>query len=75
MQPPQDDRLADPVKTYEGLLEHPDIDNQEIAVGIDKAVKTVGHIVMWANVLLITAIVAQVALRYALNLNFPKLDE
>ena len=37
--------------------------------------KGIGNVVMWANVLLIAAIVAQVSLRYLLNQNYPKLDE
>ena len=61
--------------TIEDLLEHPDQDRQKVADGIERVVKTIGHIVMVANLLLIAAIVAQVTLRYAFNLNFPKLDE
>jgi len=71
----QSNRTDDPIKTYEDILEHPETDTQAIAVGLDKTVKLVGHVVMWANVLLITAIVAQVAFRYLANQNFPKLDE
>ncbi len=67
--------IDDPIETYEHILEHEDRDTQSIAVGIDKIVKGVGHVVMWANVLLISAIVAQVLFRYLLNQNFPKLDE
>lgn len=67
--------IDDPIETYEHILEHEDRDTQSIAVGIDKLVKGVGHVVMWANVLLISAIVAQVLFRYLLNQNFPKLDE
>lgn len=65
----------DPVQAYEEILEHPDTDRQSLAVAIDKTIKAIGHVVMWANVLLITAIVAQVALRYLLSQNYPKLDE
>lgn len=65
----------DPVHVYEDLLEHNDNDNQAIAVGLEKFVKLIGHIVMWANILLISAIVAQVAFRYLANQSFPKLDE
>lgn len=65
----------DPVEAYEGLLEHPETDRQKIAVAIDKSVKAVGHVVMWANVLLMAAIFSQVALRYLLSQNYPKLDE
>lgn len=65
----------DPVDTYEGLLEHPDTDRQKVAVAIDGFVKTIGHVVMWANGLLIAAIFSQVALRYLLSQNYPKLDE
>jgi len=71
----QSNRTDDPIKTYEDILEHPETDTQAIAVGLDKTVKLIGHVVMWANVLLITAIVAQVAFRYLANQNFPKLDE
>jgi len=71
----QSNRTDDPIKTYEDILENPETDTQAIAVGLDKTVKLVGHVVMWANVLLITAIVAQVAFRYLANQNFPKLDE
>jgi tripartite ATP-independent transporter DctM subunit len=67
--------IEDPIETYENILEHEDKDTQALAVGIDKMVKGVGHVVMWANVLLIGAIVAQVLFRYLLNQNFPKLDE
>ena len=67
--------IEDPIETYENILEHEDKDTQAVAVGIDKMVKGVGHVVMWANVLLIGAIVAQVLFRYLLNQNFPKLDE
>ncbi len=65
----------DPVEAYEGILEHPDTDRQKIAVAIDASVKAVGHVVMWANVLLMAAIFSQVALRYLFSQNYPKLDE
>ncbi len=65
----------DPVEAYEGILEHSDTDRQKIAVAIDAGVKAVGHVVMWANVLLMAAIFSQVALRYLLSQNYPKLDE
>jgi len=67
--------LNDPVEAYEGILEHPETDRQKIAVAIDASVKAVGHVVMWANVLLMGAIFAQVSLRYLLSQNYPKLDE
>ncbi|WP_366934928.1 TRAP transporter large permease subunit [Marivita sp.] len=67
--------MEDPIETYEHILEHEDKDAQTVAVGIDRMVKGVGHVVMWANVLLIAVIVAQVLFRYLLNQNFPKLDE
>lgn len=66
---------SDPVELYEDILEHPETDRQPIADGIEKLVKTIGHVVMLANVLLVGAIVIQVALRYLLNQNYPKLDE
>ena len=65
----------DPVAAYERLQEHPEGDRQRIAVAIDRGVRTVGHVVMWANVLLIAAIFSQVMLRYLLSQNYPKLDE
>ncbi|WP_306197040.1 TRAP transporter large permease subunit [Ruegeria discodermiae] len=65
----------DPIEVYETLLEHPDVDNQKLATGIDKTIKGIGNVVMWANLLLVAAIVSQVALRYLLNQNYPKLDE
>jgi len=43
----------DPVAAYEDLTEHQELDNQPIAVGLDRFVKTVGSVVMWANVLLV----------------------
>ncbi|WP_209832310.1 TRAP transporter large permease subunit [Ruegeria sp. HKCCE3926] len=68
-------KLNDPVEAYEGILEHPESDRQKIAVAIDAGVKAVGHVVMWANVLLMGAIFAQVSLRYLFSQNYPKLDE
>ena len=65
----------DPVEVYEALQEHPDRDIQPVANALDNAVKSVGLVVMWANVLLVLAIVTQVAFRYVLNQNFPQLDE
>ncbi len=65
----------DPVEVYESITEHPDPDPQPIADAIDRFVKMVGHVVMWANILLIAAITTQVSLRYLLNQNYPKLDE
>lgn len=66
---------TDPIDVYEHILEQEERDTQAVAVGIDTMVKGVGSVVMWANVLLIAAIVAQVTLRYLFDLNFPKLDE
>ncbi len=71
----QDKREEDLVQAYEDILEHPETDTQAIAIGLDKTVKLVGHVVMWANILLIAAIVAQVSFRYLANQSFPKLDE
>ncbi len=67
--------ITDPVEAYEGILEHPETDRQKIAVAIDTSVKAIGHVVMWANILLIAAIFSQVSLRYLLSQNYPKLDE
>lgn len=72
---PKPDITGDAVKDYENILEHPDSDSQPIALAIDGFVKTVGHLVMWANVALMTAIVGQVTMRYLFNQNYPKLDE
>ena len=72
---PRFDQVDDPVDVFEHILEHEERDTQAIAVGIDKTIKGVGHVVMWANILLIAAIVTQVSLRYMFNMNFPKLDE
>ncbi len=66
---------GDVAETYEALTEHPDRDTQAVAVALDKGVKAVGHTVMVANLVLMAAIVTQVVLRYAFNLNFPQLDE
>ena len=66
---------GDVAETYEAITEHPDRDTQKVAVALDKTIKTVGHTVMVANLILMAAIVTQVVLRYAFNLNFPKLDE
>ena len=66
---------TDPVRAYEDLVEHVDTDRQPLAVSIERGIKAVGHLVMWANVLLIGAIVSQVMLRYLLSQNYPKLDE
>lgn len=65
----------DPVKQYEDLIEHEETDKNSLALFLDKFVKTTGHVVMWANALLITAIITQVSLRYLFNINLPKLDE
>ncbi|MEM9341491.1 MAG: TRAP transporter large permease subunit [Pseudomonadota bacterium] len=72
---PADISQNDPIETYEHILEHPETDNQPVAVALDKGVKAVGHVVMWANIALMLAIFAQVTLRYLFNENFPKLDE
>ncbi|MGR3513638.1 MAG: TRAP transporter large permease subunit [Paracoccaceae bacterium] len=71
----QPEYRGDVAETYETLIEHPDRDTQAVAVFLDKLIKGIGHVVMIANLLLIAAIVSQVVMRYALNLNFPKLDE
>ncbi len=68
-------RGQDPVATFEQLSEHRDADRQAVAVALDRFVLAVGHVVMWANVALILAIIAQVALRYLFDQNYPKLDE
>lgn len=71
----QSDSKGDVAATYEGITENPDSDRHQLAVWLDTTIKTVGHGVMIANLLLIAAIVTQVTLRYAFNLNFPKIDE
>ncbi|MEO1092677.1 MAG: TRAP transporter large permease subunit [Pseudomonadota bacterium] len=70
-----DTQRADPIEAYEHVLEHEDRDRQPIAQGLDRFVISVGLVVMWANVLLIAAIIAQVSLRYFFDVNYPKLDE
>ena len=70
-----DQQQADPIETYEELLEHEEPDRLAFAVYLDRFVTGIGHTVMWANVALIVAIIAQVSLRYLFDLNFPKLDE
>ena len=65
----------DAIETYEDILEHREEDTFRPAVLIDNFVKSIGHVVMWANILLIGAITSQVLLRYFLNQNYPKLDE
>ena len=69
------DGQTDPVAVYEEISEHPDTDKQAVAVWLDRFVKAIGSVVMWANLLLVLAIVAQVVLRYAFNQSYPKLDE
>ncbi|OXT01611.1 C4-dicarboxylate ABC transporter [Notoacmeibacter marinus] len=66
---------GDVAETYEALIEHPDADDLPLARALDNGIKAIGHVVMWANLILMMAIIVQVVLRYALNMNFPKLDE
>ncbi len=68
-------QVNDPVAAFEQLTEHREADRQPLAVALDRFVLSVGHVVMWANVALIAAIIAQVALRYLFDQNYPKLDE
>ena len=63
---------------YDPLWEEVENDSRKdpkIAAWLDQFVKSVGHVVMWANVVLIIAIISQVGMRYTLGWNFPKLDE
>lgn len=63
---------------YDPLWEEVENDDRrepKFAARLDQVVKGVGHVAMWANVLLIIAIISQVGMRYTLGLNFPKLDE
>ncbi|WP_319531527.1 TRAP transporter large permease subunit [uncultured Cohaesibacter sp.] len=69
------DGIDDPIDVFEHILEHEERDRQPLADAIERGVKTIGHIVMWANLLLIGAIVLQVSLRYLFSINYPKLDE
>lgn len=69
---PGDDPHYDPLWEE---VEHDDRKVQPIARTLDSIVKSVGHVVMWANVLLMLAIISQVALRYLFDVNYPKLDE
>lgn len=65
----------DAVEVYEQILEQEDQDRHFGAVFLDKLIKSIGHIVMWVNFILVIAIVSQVFMRYAFSLNFPQLDE
>ncbi len=65
----------DAVEAFEQITEHEDQDRQPLAKALDRFVTSIGHVVMWANVILVLAIILQVALRYILNQNYPKLDE
>jgi tripartite ATP-independent transporter DctM subunit len=65
----------DPVDVYEHIQEHEERDTQALAVAIDKTIRGIGGVVMWANLLLVAAIVAQVSLRYLFSINYPMLDE
>ncbi|MBL1241909.1 MAG: TRAP transporter large permease subunit, partial [OCS116 cluster bacterium] len=65
----------DAVEVYEQILEQEDQDRHFGAVFLDKSIKSIGHIVMWVNFILVIAIVSQVFMRYAFSLNFPQLDE
>ena len=56
-------------------VEGDDRKDPPVARVVDAIVRRVGHVVMWANVVLIVAIISQVSLRYVFDLNFPKLDE
>ena len=69
------DETDDPIHTFEEMQEHEELDHQPIADAIDKGVSAVGHVVMWANALLIAASATQVSLRYLLRQNYPGLDE
>ncbi len=70
-----EENQTDPIELYEQILEHEEPDRQAFAVMLDRIVTSIGHVVMWANVALIVAIIAQVSLRYLFNENYPKLDE
>ncbi len=56
-------------------IEGDDRKDTRLARGLDTIVRSVGHVVMWANVILVVTIISQVGLRYLFDLNFPKLDE
>ncbi|MEM1048978.1 MAG: TRAP transporter large permease subunit [Pseudomonadota bacterium] len=56
-------------------VEGDDRKDTRLARGLDTIVRSVGHVVMWANVILVITIISQVGLRYLFDLNFPKLDE
>ena len=63
---------------YDPHWEEVEGDNRKeprLACLLDAAVRGIGHVVMWANVILVVAIISQVGLRYLLDVNFPKLDE
>lgn len=46
-----------------------------VSKALNSIVLAVGHVVMWANVLLVIAIAIQVAMRHILNKNYPMFDE
>uniref|UniRef100_A0A2A4YX11 Uncharacterized protein n=1 Tax=OCS116 cluster bacterium TaxID=2030921 RepID=A0A2A4YX11_9PROT len=49
----------DAVEVYEQILEQEDQDRHFGAVFLDKLIKSIGHIVMWVNFILVIAIVSQ----------------
>jgi len=58
----------------------PEVENDgrklpRISAMMDKFVTGVGEVVMWVNVILVIAIISQVAMRYAFGISYPKLDE
>ncbi len=76
--PPEDVLATGQGAHYDPLWEEVEGDDRKeprLARVLDAIVRGVGHVVMWANVILVIAIVSQVALRYLLDVNFPKLDE
>lgn len=56
-------------------VENDDKNGPRFSARLGHGVRTVGHIVMWANVALVIAIITQVVLRYTMDVSFPKLDE
>ncbi len=64
------------IATVSGPMIAGDVDDSHpLSTILDRIVLSIGHVVMWANVVLIIAIITQVVLRYLLNLNYAKLDE
>lgn len=63
---------------YDPLWEEVENDDRKLpkaSAWLDKIVTSVGEVVMWVNVVLVIAIISQVAMRYLFGVSYPKLDE